>query len=205
MDDNGASRAFPRLICSRVVSSSAHTLRRRIWSAEPYTMPLHPWRPGLAQRCRVARTKCHRRRQTDSHCPACGALPRTAFRCAAVRVSEGAMGAGACTVSTCPNYITTNRPEAASSPVLQRSHGYLGLAGPASAYTESSVESPSSFMAPFFQNGTCSPFQPPDEACSLGNLVAYSINASSASDIAAGIRFAKDNNIRLVIKNTGHE
>ncbi|KAK1148467.1 hypothetical protein N8T08_009472 [Aspergillus melleus] len=33
----------------------------------------------------------------------------------------------------------------------------------------------------------------------------YTINATSADDIAAGIKFAKDNNLRLVIKNTGHD
>jgi hypothetical protein len=35
--------------------------------------------------------------------------------------------------------------------------------------------------------------------------VNYAINVTSASDVAAGIKFAKNNNIRLVIKNTGHD
>jgi hypothetical protein len=39
----------------------------------------------------------------------------------------------------------------------------------------------------------------------MGNLVAYSVNASSASDIVASVKFAAKNNIRLVIKNTGTE
>ncbi|KAF5026926.1 hypothetical protein F66182_956 [Fusarium sp. NRRL 66182] len=46
---------------------------------------------------------------------------------------------------------------------------------------------------------------PLTQPCELGNYVGYSINASSAADIAAGVKFAKENNIRLVIKNTGHD
>jgi len=39
----------------------------------------------------------------------------------------------------------------------------------------------------------------------LGKYVSYSINVTGADDVVAGIKFAKANNIRLVIKNTGHE
>jgi hypothetical protein len=60
-------------------------------------------------------------------------------------------------------------------------------------------------MAPFFQNQTCDPFTPQEQPCDLGNHAAYSIRVNSASDVIAGVRFARDNNIRLVIKNTGHE
>jgi hypothetical protein len=41
--------------------------------------------------------------------------------------------------------------------------------------------------------------------CVLGNYVNYAINVSSPADIAAGVEFAQANNIRLVIKNTGHD
>jgi hypothetical protein len=39
----------------------------------------------------------------------------------------------------------------------------------------------------------------------MGNYVSYSINVTCADDVAAGLKFAKRKNIRLVIKNTGHE
>jgi hypothetical protein len=39
----------------------------------------------------------------------------------------------------------------------------------------------------------------------LGNYVDYAINVSGADDAVAGVQFAQKNNIRLVIKNTGHE
>lgn len=41
--------------------------------------------------------------------------------------------------------------------------------------------------------------------CDLGNAPVYTINATKANDVATGVRFAKENNVRLVIKNTGHD
>jgi len=41
--------------------------------------------------------------------------------------------------------------------------------------------------------------------CSLGTSPVYAINASTTSDIIAGIRFAEANHIRLVVKTTGHD
>ena len=39
----------------------------------------------------------------------------------------------------------------------------------------------------------------------LGNIASYTINVSSAADVAVGVKFAKQKNIRLVIKNSGHD
>jgi len=36
-------------------------------------------------------------------------------------------------------------------------------------------------------------------------MAQYAIDVSSASDIATGIKFASENNIRLTVKNTGHD
>ncbi|KAH7381512.1 hypothetical protein BKA66DRAFT_586305 [Pyrenochaeta sp. MPI-SDFR-AT-0127] len=66
-------------------------------------------------------------------------------------------------------------------------------------------KSPSSLLAPYYQNQSCDPFTPQSKPCELGNYVVYSINASSTADVAAGIKFAKEKNVRLVIKNTGHD
>lgn len=41
--------------------------------------------------------------------------------------------------------------------------------------------------------------------CSLGGLPRYTVNATAPEDVAAGILFAKKHNIRLVIKDTGHD
>ncbi|KAK7730020.1 hypothetical protein SLS57_001679 [Botryosphaeria dothidea] len=60
-------------------------------------------------------------------------------------------------------------------------------------------------MAPFFANQSCDPFTPADTPCTLGNYVRYAINVSNADDAIAGISFAKEKNVRLVIRNTGHD
>ena len=60
-------------------------------------------------------------------------------------------------------------------------------------------------MNPVFQNQSCDPFTAKEEQCDLGNYASYSINVTDSSDVVAGIKFAKENNIRLVMKNTGHE
>ncbi|EXJ77159.1 hypothetical protein A1O3_10317 [Capronia epimyces CBS 606.96] len=41
--------------------------------------------------------------------------------------------------------------------------------------------------------------------CDLGNYPVYTVNATGAKHLAAGINFAKDHDVRLVIKNTGHD
>lgn len=60
-------------------------------------------------------------------------------------------------------------------------------------------------QAPWFQNQTCVPFTDPSQPCELGNLASYSINVTGVDDIKAGLEFAKENNVRLAIKNSGHE
>lgn len=41
--------------------------------------------------------------------------------------------------------------------------------------------------------------------CSLGNLPVYIVNASDTKDIQKAVRFAAQHNLRLSIKNTGHD
>ena len=60
-------------------------------------------------------------------------------------------------------------------------------------------------MAPFFANGTCDPFHPISKPCELGNYVRYAVNVSTPAEISKAVRFATDNNIRVVIRNTGHD
>ncbi|KAL4903830.1 hypothetical protein BDW74DRAFT_179422 [Aspergillus multicolor] len=67
------------------------------------------------------------------------------------------------------------------------------------------ANSPSSFGAPLFQGQACDPFTNRSSPCELGNYYVYTINVTSAADVAAGLAFAQDKNIRLVIKNTGHD
>ncbi|KAH8652522.1 hypothetical protein BX600DRAFT_418016 [Xylariales sp. PMI_506] len=72
-------------------------------------------------------------------------------------------------------------------------------------FEEIHMNSSSSVMAPFFANQSCDPFQPEARPCELGNYVRYAVNATNVADIQAAIQFAKHNNIRFVIRNTGHD
>ena len=68
-----------------------------------------------------------------------------------------------------------------------------------------STEDPTSIQNPYWLNDSCSPYTSESTECTLGNIVDYTINVSSATDVVAGVEFAQSKNIRLVIKNTGHE
>ena len=60
-------------------------------------------------------------------------------------------------------------------------------------------------MSPSIANNTCDAFTARNDSCLLGNMVSYSVNASKLSHFTDSITFAKEKNIRLVIRNTGHE
>ena len=79
---------------------------------------------------------------------------------------------------------------------------YVGVADTHHTY---SLESSSSVMQPFFANQSCDPFTPQSTPCRLGNSVSYAIDVSSAADVQAAVAFARANQIRLVVRNTGHE
>ncbi|KAF5875951.1 putative fad binding domain protein [Botrytis fragariae] len=66
-------------------------------------------------------------------------------------------------------------------------------------------ENSASVMNPYFLNQSCDPFTDSSKPCLNGNLPEYAINISSAADVAAGLKFAEKNNIRVIIKNTGHD
>nr|WCO08189.1 RNase T2 protein [Pestalotiopsis microspora] len=67
------------------------------------------------------------------------------------------------------------------------------------------INQPSEFLSMYFNNYTCDPFTPKSQPCELGNFVSYVVNVTEASDVQSAISFAKKNNVRLVIKNTGHD
>ncbi|KAI1170396.1 FAD binding domain protein [Nemania sp. FL0916] len=62
-----------------------------------------------------------------------------------------------------------------------------------------------SVMASIFANMSCDPFTARDAPCEIGSYVQYAVNASGAADYIKTITFAKEHNIRLVIRNTGHD
>lgn len=60
-------------------------------------------------------------------------------------------------------------------------------------------------MAPFFANHSCDPFASPASPCIVGTYIRYAVNVTEPEDITMAIAFAKQMNIRIVIRNTGHE
>lgn len=66
-------------------------------------------------------------------------------------------------------------------------------------------DNPVTPMSYWFQNATCDPWTDRAQPCELGNMAVYAINVSGPADVAAGVRFAREHNVRLTIKNTGHD
>ncbi len=60
-------------------------------------------------------------------------------------------------------------------------------------------------MEEYWSGRGCDPFTPRNQSCQLGNYVSYAANVSSARDAAVAVSFARQHNIRLVVRNTGHE
>ncbi|KAJ5847404.1 hypothetical protein N7455_011361 [Penicillium solitum] len=67
------------------------------------------------------------------------------------------------------------------------------------------LDSSSSVMQTYFANQSCDPFTAKSKPCLLGNYVNYAVNVSSSDQVVAAVNFARDNNIRFVIRNTGHD
>ncbi|KAL2813835.1 hypothetical protein BJX63DRAFT_207774 [Aspergillus granulosus] len=72
-------------------------------------------------------------------------------------------------------------------------------------YPQTHYPSSSSIMQQFFANRSCDPFSDRSTPCELGNYVSYAVAVESSDDVVAAIKFAQNNNIRFVIKNTGHD
>ncbi|XP_014550828.1 hypothetical protein COCVIDRAFT_42744 [Bipolaris victoriae FI3] len=62
-----------------------------------------------------------------------------------------------------------------------------------------------SVMQSYFANQSCDPFSDRTIPCTLGNYVSYSVKATQAKDVVSALKFAKDQNIRVVVRNTGHD
>lgn len=69
----------------------------------------------------------------------------------------------------------------------------------------SSISDPTSVHSAFFANQSCDPFTSPNDPCLYGNYVRYAVNVSTPEDVAATVAFAKEYNIRFIIRNTGHD
>jgi len=71
--------------------------------------------------------------------------------------------------------------------------------------SQTHISSSSSIMAPFFANYSCDPFAATNASCVIGTYVQYAVNASDASHYIETLQFVSKHNIRLTIRNTGHD
>jgi FAD/FMN-containing dehydrogenase len=64
---------------------------------------------------------------------------------------------------------------------------------------------PTSMMSPVYQGLTCQVTTDPTKNCTLGAYPFYAVNVSTVAQIQLAINFARNTNLRLVVKNTGHD
>jgi FAD/FMN-containing dehydrogenase len=60
-------------------------------------------------------------------------------------------------------------------------------------------------MTQYFTGLTCDPFAPRSSPCTIGNYNSYTINVRNAADVQAAVKFAREKNLRFVVRNTGHD
>jgi hypothetical protein len=56
---------------------------------------------------------------------------------------------------------------------------------------------------PFWNNDSCLPWLP--SPCSGEGYPVYAVNATCKEDVKKGVDFARENNVRIVVKATGHD
>ncbi|KAK7936641.1 uncharacterized protein PG986_015079 [Apiospora aurea] len=92
--------------------------------------------------------------------------------------------------------VPYNRYDAAACAELQKRFDFPTLAR---------MDVPGEFMDMSFKNYSCDAFAPRSAPCSLGNHASYVIEVWDAEDVKAALAFVANHNIRLVVKNTGHD
>lgn len=60
-------------------------------------------------------------------------------------------------------------------------------------------------MAPLMEGLTCKPELGPNGQCTIGGYPVYVVNAKCVYHIQLAVNLARNLNIRLVVKNTGHD
>lgn len=70
-----------------------------------------------------------------------------------------------------------------------------------------SYESDSSVMFPVYAGNSCPPGTDPSVLgnCTLGGYSSYSVHITNVAQIQLAVNLARSLNLRLVVKNTGHD
>ncbi|RDL36373.1 FAD-binding protein [Venustampulla echinocandica] len=64
---------------------------------------------------------------------------------------------------------------------------------------------PASVMTGLYQGHTCQIPSNPDDTCTLGGLPSYVVNATTVKQVQLAVNFARNADIRLIVRNTGHD
>lgn len=64
------------------------------------------------------------------------------------------------------------------------------------------IQDPSSVFWDVWTNNTCIPTTDPTQPCTIGTYPKYVIDAASVKHVQAGVKFARENNIRLYLYNS---
>lgn len=69
-----------------------------------------------------------------------------------------------------------------------------------------SMDDPTSIMLPLYEGRSCmSPGYNYTSTCEQGGYPSYAVNVSNVAQIQLAVNFARNANLRLVVKNTGHD
>jgi len=72
--------------------------------------------------------------------------------------------------------------------------------------TPNRINQDSTNLWPYWTNNTCNPSSSTQNSiCGLSFVPEYTIVAKTKEHIQAGVNFARTNNLRLIIRNTGHD
>ncbi|ROT35392.1 FAD-binding domain-containing protein [Sodiomyces alkalinus F11] len=66
-------------------------------------------------------------------------------------------------------------------------------------------EHPTSVMSPLLAGNTCPPTGNANNICTIGGLPVYAVEATDVMQIQLAVNLARNMNLRLVVKNTGHD
>ena len=67
------------------------------------------------------------------------------------------------------------------------------------------MNDPNSVMWPLYEGRSCMPTSDPTQNCTLGGYPRYAVNVSNIAQIQLTVNFALNANLRLVVKNIGHD
>jgi FAD/FMN-containing dehydrogenase len=74
------------------------------------------------------------------------------------------------------------------------------------ANSNTHIDDPTEILSPIYQGLTCVPPTIYDTVnCTVGGYPSYVVKATNVLDLQLGINFARNDGVRLVVKNTGHD